>query len=152
MEDERHPQPHSDSEIPLSSDDSPGGAGKYCPGVRNIDMKGRIIRGIGAFAGFVMVIIYNERWPSVLDHPVLFTLGLVFLSFLTALTFLQSFLSFCVVDGLMGRTNISGRFLKVSGDARQLDKKRALLIIGGALILGILFSAILLIKEVGSTI
>jgi len=141
-----------DSEIPTSLDDLGPDTNRYCPGIRNLSGKGRAIRGLVAIFGFIAVIIYNERWPSVLDHPLLFTLGLIILSFITALTFLQTFLSFCVVDAFLGRTNISGRFLEVSHKAHELDKKRAFLIIGGALVLGLLFSALLLIKEVGSSL
>jgi hypothetical protein len=146
------PNGDDDSEIPTSLDDLGPDSKKYCPGIRNISPKGRALRGGVAFLGFVAVIIYNEQWPSVLNHPLLFTTGLIILSFITALTFLQSFLSFCVVDALMGRTNISGHFKKVSHDAHELDKRRAFLIIGGALVLALLFSALLLIKELGSTL
>ncbi|BAM07365.1 hypothetical protein [Leptospirillum ferrooxidans] len=150
--DKNHPSDPENSEIPTSLDDLGPDSKRYCPGIRNLNAKGRALRGFVAFFGFVAVIVYNERWPSVLDHPLLFTIGLMILSFITAITFLQSFLSFCVVDAFLGRTNISGRFEKVSQHAHELDKKRAFLIIGGALVLGILFSALLLIKEIGSTV
>ncbi len=153
MDSDKHPGEHqNDSEIPSSLDDLGPDSNRYCPGVRNLNWKGRFLRGFVALFGFIGVIIYNERWPSVLDHPLLFTAGLIVLSFITALAFLQSFLSFCVVDAFLGRTNISGLFQKVSSDAHKLDKKRAFLILGGALVLGLLFSALLLIKEVGSTL
>jgi hypothetical protein len=144
--------PHGDSEIPTSQDDLGPDSRRYCPGIRNLNPKGRALRAFVAIFGFIAVIIYNERWPTVLDHPFLFTAGLIILSFITALTFLQSFLSFCVVDAFLGRTNISGQFLKVSDESHELDKKRAYLIIGGSLVLGLLFSALLLIKELGMTL
>lgn len=142
----------NDSEIPSSLDDLGPDSNRYCPGIRNLNGKGRFLRGFVALFGFIAVIIYNERWPSVLDHPLLFTAGLIVLSFITALAFLQTFFSFCVVDAFLGRTNISGHFQKTPADAHKLDKRRAFLIIGGALVLGLLFSALLLIKEVGGTL
>ena len=137
---------------------SPGRPGQdsdaYIPGVCNIDRKGRWIRGAGAFLGLVLVVIYNENWRTVFSHPALYATGMVVLSTGTALSLIQSMASFCVVDGLLGRTLISPDRLTApvkSHESRKKDKKRALLLIGGAFVLGLLFSAVLLISEINSS-
>ncbi len=125
----------------------------YLPGVCNIDRKGRWIRGGGAFLGLVFVVIYNEQWKAVFTHPVLYAAGMVLLATGTALSLIQAMASFCVVDGLLGRTFIPGSRQKAPVDApenRAKDRRRALVLIGGAFILGLLFSAVLLISEINA--
>lgn len=129
------------------------GRDTYLPGVCNIDRKGRWIRGGGAFLGLVFVVIYNEQWKAVFTHPVLYAAGMVLLATGTALSLIQAMASFCVVDGLLGRTFIPGSRQKAPVDApenRAKDRKRALVLIGGAFILGLLFSAVLLISEINA--
>ena len=144
-----------DEEFGQRSSGRPGpGADAYVPGVCNIDRKGRWIRGAGAFLGLVLVVIYNEKWRLVLAHPALYATGMVLLSTGTALSLIQAMASFCVVDGLLGRTLISDDRLTApvkSPESRQKDKRRALLLIGGALVVGFLFSAVLLISEINSS-
>ncbi len=126
---------------------------EYLPGICNIDRKGRWLRGGASFVGLVFVVIYNEQWQTVLTHPVLYSLGMVLLSTGTALSLIQAMASFCVVDGLLGRTFIPGSRQKgpVSAPENRLkDRKRALVLIGGALICGMIFSAVLLVSEINS--
>ena len=126
---------------------------EYLPGVCNIDRKGRWIRGGGAFLGLVFVVIYNEQWKAVFTHPVLYASGMVLLATGTALSLIQAMTSFCVVDGLLGRTFIPGSRQKAPVDApenRAKDRKRALVLIGGAFVLGLLFTAVLLISEINA--
>ncbi|MHB1285490.1 MAG: hypothetical protein ACYCYP_02825 [Leptospirales bacterium] len=119
----------------------------YVPGVCNIGFKGRLLRGIGALVGFVAVILYNEKRDFLLVHPFLYFLGMTFLAFLTALSFIQSFLSFCVVDAFLGRAMIAGHFSKVSAPDHEKDRRRALLVVVGSFLLGAFFSALLLVEE-----
>ncbi len=129
------------------------GRDTYLPGVCNIDRKGRWIRGGGAFLGFVFVVIYNEQWKAVFTHPALYAAGMVLLATGTALSLIQAMASFCVVDGLLGRTFIPGSRRKAPVEApesRAKDRRRALALIGGAFILGLLFSAVLLISEINA--
>ncbi len=119
----------------------------YVPGVCNIGFKGRLFRGIGALIGFVAVILYNEKWKFLLVHPFPYFIGMTLLAFLTALSFIQSFLSFCVVDAFLGRAMISGHFRKVSAPDHEKDRRRALLIVVGSFLLGAFFSALLLVEE-----
>ena len=130
-----------------SSEDLPG-QDEYLPGVCNIDRKGRWIRAAGAFAGLVFVVIYNEQWRTVFTHPVLYSAGMVLLSTGTALSLIQAMASFCVIDGLLGRTFIPGSRQKAPVSApenRKKDRKHALVLIGGAFLSGLLFSAVLLV-------
>ena len=124
----------------------------YLPGVCNIDAKGRFIRGIGALIGFVAVILYNEKWRILLVHPFLYFIGMTLLAFLTALSFIQSFLSFCVVDAFLGRVMTSGHFRKVSPADHEKDRRRALLVVVGSFLLGAFFSALLLVEELDRSI
>ena len=127
---------------------------EYLPGVCNIDRKGRLIRGGGAFVGLVLVVIYNELWRTIFTHPVLYTAGLLILSTGTALSLIQAMVSFCVVDGFLGRTFIAGskgKPVALSPENRAMDRKRALVIMGGALLAGIFFSAVLLISEINQS-
>ncbi len=124
----------------------------YVPGVCNLDMKGRIIRGVGAFLGFVAVVLYNENWRLLLVHPVPYFLGMVLLSSLTALTFLQSFLSFCVVDAFLGRVLVGKRLIKVGPDDHLKDRRRAVLVVVASFLLGLFFSALLLIEELDRSV
>jgi hypothetical protein len=136
------------SERPAQSTDT------YIPGVCNIDRKGRWIRGAGAFAGLVFVVIYNEKWRLVFSHPALYAAGMVLLATGTALSLIQAMASFCVVDGLLGRTLISADHLTASvrsPESRKKDTTRALLLIGGAFVVGFLFSAVLLISEINAS-
>lgn len=126
--------------------------GQYVAGVCNINMKGRMFRAAGALVGFVLVVLYNEKWELVMVHPVLYTLGLIVLGFGTTLSVIQSMLAFCVVDGLLGRTFISGHEVRVSEPDRQKDRKRSLLIIAGAFAIGAFFAALLLIEELNRSI
>lgn len=126
--------------------------GTYVPGVCNINMKGRMIRAAGALAGFIFIVIYNEKWELVLVHPVLYTLGLIILAFGTTLSFVQSMLAFCVFDGLLGRTFISGHEVRVSEPDHKKDRRRALLIVGGSFVVGAFFAALLLIEELNRSI
>ncbi len=126
--------------------------GTYVPGVCNINMKGRMIRAMGALAGFVLIIIYNEKWELVLVHPVLYTLGLITLAFGTTLSFVQSMLAFCVFDGFLGRTFITGHEVRVSESDHTKDRRRALLIAGGSFVVGAFFAALLLIEELNRSI
>lgn len=122
----------------------------YIPGICNIDRKGRWMRGGGAFLGLVFVVIYNESWRTIFSHPVLYATGMILLSSGTALSLIQAMASFCVVDAFLGRTFISGTGspVKISRENRLKDRKRALVIAGGSFLVGILFSAVLLISEI----
>jgi hypothetical protein len=144
-----------DEEFGPTTSGRPGqGTDTYVPGVCNIDRKGRWIRGAGAFLGLVLVVIYNEKWRLVFSHPGLYAAGMVLLASGTALSLIQAMASFCVVDGLLGRTLIADDRLTASvksPESRQKDKRRALLLIGGALVVGFLFSAVLLISEINSS-
>jgi hypothetical protein len=78
---------------------------------------------------------------------------MVLLSTGTALSLVQAMASFCVVDGLLGRTFIPGSRQKAPVGApenRAKDRRRALVIIGGSFVLGLLFSAVLLISEINA--
>jgi hypothetical protein len=136
-------------ELPGQFEPSPRG---YVPGVCNLDMKGRIIRGTGALLGFVAVVLYNENWRLLLVHPVLYFLGMVLLSSLTAVAFLQSFLSFCVVDAFLGRVLVGKRLIKVTSDDHQKDRRRAVLVLVSSFLLGLFFSALLLIEELDRSV
>ena len=86
-------------------------------------------------------------------HPALYAAGMVLLATGTALSLIQAMASFCVVDGLLGRTFIPGSRRKAPVEApesRAKDRRRALALIGGAFILGLLFSAVLLISEINA--
>lgn len=124
----------------------------YVPGVCNLGMKGRIVRAVGAFVGFVAVIIYNENWRLLLVHPVPYFLGMVVLSSLTALTFLQSFLAFCVVDAFLGRVLVGKNLVNVSAEDHLKDRRRAVLVVSASFLLGLFFSALLLIEELDRSI
>ena len=136
-------------EVPGQFETAPRG---YVPGVCNLDMKGRIIRGVGAFLGFVAVVLYNENWRLLLIHPVPYFLGMVLLSSLTAVAFIQSFLSFCVVDAFLGRVLTGKRLVKVSPEDHLKDRRRAVLIVVSSFLLGLFFSALLLIEELDRSI
>jgi len=145
-----------DPDIHPASRSGKGGqqpAEQYIPGICNIDRKGRWIRGGGAFVGLVLVVIYNESWRTIFSHPVLYATGMVLLSSGTALSLIQAMVSFCVVDAFLGRTFISGNGgpVKVSHEDRVEDLKRALVITGGSFLVGILFSAVLLISEINQS-
>lgn len=124
----------------------------YVPGICNIGGKGRFIRGTGAALGFVAVILYNEKWRLLLIHPFFYFLGMLLLSFFTALSFVQAFLSFCVVDAFLGRAMISGQFHKVSLTDHEKDRRRAILVVVGSFLLGAFFSALLLVEELDRSI
>ncbi len=138
-----------EEELPGQFDTAPRG---YVPGVCNLDMKGRIVRGVGAFLGFVAVILYNENWKLLLVHPAPYFLGMVLLSSLTAVAFIQSFLSFCVVDAFLGRVLVGKRLIKVSPDDHLKDRRRAVLVVVSSFLLGLFFSALLLIEELDRSI
>lgn len=139
---------------PSSPNPGAPGVDTYVPGVCNIDRKGRWLRGGGAFLGLVFVVIYNEKWRLVLTHPALYATGMVLLATGTALSLIQAMASFCVVDGLLGRTFIPGERLSAavgSPESRKKDRARAFVLIGGAFVAGFLFSAVLLISEINSS-
>ncbi|MHB8421447.1 MAG: hypothetical protein ACYC9S_00100 [Leptospirales bacterium] len=124
----------------------------YVPGICNIGLKGRLARGFGALLGFVAVVLYNEKWRVLLVHPFFYFLGMLLLSFFTALSFIQSFLSFCVVDAFLGRAMIAGKFQKVSATDHEKDRRRALLVVVGSFLLGAFFSALLLVEELDRSV
>jgi hypothetical protein len=127
---------------------------EYIPGVCNIDRKGRWLRGGGAFIGLIFVVIYNEKWQTLFSYPVLYVSGMILLSMGTALSLIQAMTSFCVVDAFLGRTFIgssSGKPVATTTENRQMDRKRALIILGGSLLAGALFSAVLLISEINQS-
>ena len=139
-----------DPEIEPSAPNSGRGTDLYIPGHCNIDRKGRWIRGAGAFLGLVLVVFYNETWRTFLVHPLLYVSGLLLLSTLTALSLIQSMMSFCVMDAFLGRTFLTGGAagpIPTSPANRRLDRRRAFVLFGGALLAGALFSAVLLVSE-----
>ena len=77
---------------------------------------------------------------------------MVLLSSLTALTFLQSFLSFCVVDAFLGRVLVGKRLIKVAPDDHLKDRRRAVLVVVASFLLGLFFSALLLIEELDRSV
>ncbi|MHB8368196.1 MAG: hypothetical protein ACYDBP_00720 [Leptospirales bacterium] len=139
---------------PSSRNPGDPGVDTYVPGVCNIDRKGRWIRGGGAFLGLVFVVIYNEKWRLVLTYPAPYATGMVLLATGTALSLIQAMASFCVVDGLLGRTFIPGERLSAaveSPESRKKDRTRSFILIGGAFVAGFLFSAVLLISEINAS-
>lgn len=146
---EPRPEKPAEEELPGQEEVPQRG---YVPGICNLEMKGRIIRAVGAFVGFAAVIIYNENWRLLLVHPVPYFLGMVLLSSLTAMTFLQSFLSFCVVDAFLGRVLVGKELIKVSAEDHLKDRRRAFLIVTASFVLGLFFSALLLIEELDRSI